>query len=152
MHWTTAMIAVRARISAHLPRQNSFNIDCLSDAQVSKPQCSGKQRAYLKSSNRAITAADIPQEMADATGLGGQLPVGTQPEMQPQVPGGMQVSLPVVYKAARSYICSAHLSPHSAASPALWLVGGPTVRSVVLACPATQIYSQCSSVSRSFTR
>ena len=34
--------------------------------------------------------------MADATGLSGQLPVGSQAELPPQVPGGMQVGLTVL--------------------------------------------------------
>jgi hypothetical protein len=33
--------------------------------------------------------------MSDATGLAGQVSVGSQSEMQPQVPGGMQVRSPL---------------------------------------------------------
>jgi len=47
-------------------------------------------KVKLASSN----SCHIAGKMSDATGLAGQVSVGSQPEMQPQVPGGMQVRSP----------------------------------------------------------
>ena len=60
--------------------------------------------------------------MADAAGLAGQVPVGSQPEMGSQVPGGMQVTWTGFYKAVPAVVmlkhcCLVHMLHSETASP-----------------------------------